>query len=70
MIQRRLAEFLDPTPSILYRSRRRALEFAEQPELCETPVFYTTPLVGWESSTAYIDTIIALFVACAFIAIA
>src|SRR3989475_4680928 len=47
-----------------------SLVFSKRAGLWAAALFYTTPLVGWESSTVYIDTIIALFVACAFIAIA
>jgi hypothetical protein len=46
------------------------LLFSSRVGLWACALFYTTPLVGWLSGTAYIDGIIAFFVASSFIALA
>jgi hypothetical protein len=43
--------------------------FGSRAGLWAAALFYSTPLVGWESGAVYIDNIIALFVTCGLIAI-
>jgi len=46
-----------------------AATFGRRAGLWAAALFYTTPLVGWESGAVYIDNVIALFVTCGLLAV-